>query len=321
MDATKNETRKLCAICGHAGPHATYLAHEMMFGTREAFSYFECGNCGVLQIETAPDDLPRFYPAEYYAHQPPRVKAGVSLRRTTRRLRLRISRSLGMRALSPLSDSYAWLEQADTDPDARILDVGCGAGRLLLKLHEYGFAKLTGVDPYIQEDLRYPTGLVIHKKHLKQLQGSFDLVMAHHSFEHMPDPRNALSEMARLCAPGGAVLLRVPITGNAAWRSYGTNWVQLDAPRHLFLFTRKGLEHLACNAGLTLESMVFDSRGFQFWGSEQYLRGLPLEGPRKPAKPLFSPSELEAYEKRAVELNAKEDGDQASIVLRRSTVR
>lgn len=288
-----------------------------MFGSHEAFNYFECGQCGVLQIETVPGDLSRFYPAEYYAHQPPRVKAGVGLRRTTRRLRLRISRSLGMRALSPLSDSYAWMEQAGTDPDARILDVGCGAGRLLLKLHEYGFAKLTGVDPYIKEDLRYPNGLVIHKKHLKQMRGSFDLVMAHHSLEHMPDPRSAFGEMARLCAPGGAVLLRVPITGTTAWRSYGVNWVQLDAPRHLFLFTRKGLEQLSRDAGLTLESMVFDSRGFQFWGSEQYLHGLPLEGPGKPAKPLFSPSEMEAYEKRAVELNAKNDGDQACIVLRK----
>jgi SAM-dependent methyltransferase len=220
-----------------------------------------------------------------------------------------------MRSLSPLSDNYAWVEQTDVGHDARILDVGCGAGRLLLKLHELGFTHLEGTDPFLEAELEYPNGVRVHKKHLREMTGSFDLVMAHHSFEHMPDPNGALQEMARLCVLHGAVLLRVPLTGKYAWRHYGTDWVQLDAPRHLFLFTEAGMELLARRAGLSVKSVVYDSRGFQIWGSEQYKRGFALEGPHKPDTALFLSGELAAYEEQANELNARRDGDQASFLM------
>ena len=286
-----------------------------MFGTKEPFDYFECAGCGVLQICEVPADLSRHYPREYYAHVPPQVRPGPSVRRTTRRLRLRISLSLGMRMLSPLSDNYAWVEQARVGPSSRILDVGCGAGRLLLKLHELGFLHLEGVDPFVDAELKYGNGVHIHKMQLHEMEGAYDLVMAHHSLEHVPDPNAILREMARLCVPGGAVLLRVPLTGKYAWRTYGTHWVQLDAPRHLFLFTHAGLEMLARQAGLTVKSVVYDSRGFQIWGSEQYKQGYALEGMHKPRKPLFSADELATFEEQAAALNAREDGDQASYLL------
>ena len=54
-----------CRICGNKEGNAPFEAREMMFGTRERFTYFECNSCGCLQIAEIPDDLARFYAADY----------------------------------------------------------------------------------------------------------------------------------------------------------------------------------------------------------------------------------------------------------------
>src|SRR5690606_40432851 len=45
-----------------------------------------------------------------------------------------------------------WLKHAGVGYDDAILDVGCGAGHLLLHLRNLGFSNLTGVDPFLPAD-------------------------------------------------------------------------------------------------------------------------------------------------------------------------
>ena len=121
--------------------------------------------------------------------------------------------------------------------------------------------------------------------------------------------------------PGGAVLIRIPVGGCFVWKKYGVNWVQLDAPRHFFLHTEKSLRLVAEPAGLELTDVVSDSKGFQFWGSEQYLRDVPLKDARSPftnpaGQTLFTAEQLAAYAAEAEQLNARGKGDQACFYLR-----
>jgi hypothetical protein len=60
-----------------------------------------------------------------------------------------------------------------------------------------------------------------------------------------------------------------------------------------------------------------DSNSFQFWGSEQYLKGIHLTDPRGHSKqrPLFSPAQMKAFAARAKTLNRQGQGDQISVVL------
>src|SRR5213075_2198570 len=78
--------------------------------------------------------------------------------------------------------------------DAAILDVGCGSGDLLRLLHALGFKNLTGVDPFLAADLTTPEGIKIWKKELGQMPGSFQVLMLHHSFEHMTEPVAVLAQ-------------------------------------------------------------------------------------------------------------------------------
>jgi hypothetical protein len=108
-----------------------------------------------------------------------------------------------------------------------------------------------------------------------------------------------------------------------AWREYRENWVQLDAPRHLVVHTKRSFEQLAECAGLAISSATDVSSGFQFWGSEQYRRGITFMSPTSvaidPADSVFSPEQLSEFEQRADELNAAGEGDTACFVLRRQS--
>src|SRR6185503_2630804 len=95
--------------------------------------------------------------------------------------------------------------------DSRILDVGCGAGGLLLKLQREGFRSLLGADPFIQADIDYGNGVRVLKRTADNVDGQFDFVMLHHSFEHMPDPAASLRILAHKLAPKGTLLIRVPV--------------------------------------------------------------------------------------------------------------
>ena len=66
--------------------------------------------------------------------------------------------------------------------------------------------------------------------------------MFHHSFEHLPDPIETLERVYRLMPSGGNCLIRIPLVSSEAWKKYGPHWVQLDAPRHFFLYSIESLK-------------------------------------------------------------------------------
>ncbi len=141
-----------------------------------------------------------------------------------------------------------------------------------------------------------------------------------HSFEHMPDPHGVFVQLKRLLDRNGRLVIRTPVATGLAWRIYGADWIQLDAPRHLFIHTKRSIEILAHAAGLTLDSAIYDSTGFQFWGSEQYRLGIALKDKRSykhsPSHSVFSKSQIANFSKQAEDLNQRGEGDQACFYLR-----
>jgi hypothetical protein len=149
------------------------------------------------------------------------------------------------------------------------------------------------------------------------VEGGWDTILFHHSLEHMPAPVETLRRAAGLLAPGGVVLVGIPTVSCRAWRQYGVHWVQLDAPRHLFVPSRPGLSRMAEAAGLSLRELVDCSTSYQFWGSEQVRRGISMIDPRSftvdPQAGTFTPAELSAWEGAAREANARGEGDQGLV--------
>jgi len=317
----------ICRICDNTELNKTHSFQEMMYGTGESFDYIECGHCGCLQIHTVPSRLEGYYPPNYYAHKlhatlkDPAIIAFFKRQRTSAGLGLWsfLNAVVGFFYRSP---AYMdWLKMARVRLDDPILDVGCGAGELLVRLSKDGFTNLTGIEPYISEDVIYPNGVRVLRRCLEQIDGPFGFVMLHHCFEHMADPLQALRQVHRLLSPGKLALVRVPVARCFAWDHYGPYWVQLDAPRHLFLHTPSSMAILAKKAGFRIVSTVFDSDAFQFWGSEQYQMGIALRDPRSFAEgrnpSLFTKRQIRQFNAEARKLNRKNKGDQACFYLLR----
>lgn len=315
-----------CRICGSTNLRQSYVAREMMFGTREEFRYEECADCSSLQIDEIPDavTLSRHYPENYYSFSsaPQRMSIRENL---VRWLVLERDRaSLGrwsvtgrmLKFMKPAPSSVDILKSAGIRNGQQVLDVGCGAGALLDRLSKMGFDGLLGVDAFVDADMITSSGVPIKKRRLSEVEGEFDLIMFHHSFEHVPSPRDELQEVHRRLRPGGRCLIRIPTPSSEAWEKYGTDWVQLDAPRHLTLISRPGMTALAQQCGFSIAEEIDDSIGWSFMASELYRRDIPLR--EQSQETHFSPDEISTYEKRATAANAAGRGDQAAFILVRS---
>jgi SAM-dependent methyltransferase len=316
-----------CRICGNAAGNERHFPKEMMFGWGEAFEYVECAACGCLQILEVPADLARFYPREaYYSFKPPRrprLPAWLLWLRRERARHCLGERSIGGALLGALSRDLwhmAWMRRAGATLDSRILDVGCGAGGLLLKLQRDGFRSLLGADPFIGADIDYGNGVRVLKRELAEVPGRFDLVMLHHSFEHMPDPAAALRALRGLLAPRGTLLVRIPVADSELRRRYGVNWMAWDAPRHLFLHTRRSMAVLAAGAGLEIAEVICDMPGQHYASCELYARGVPyVEHPRYcpgRSSEACTHAQWGEYERRAAEANARGEGDTVCFYLK-----
>lgn len=213
---------------------------------------------------------------------------------------------------------FDWLAGTSLNTNSRIVDVGCGSGGRLLNMQRNGFKRLSGLDPFIDKTIEYPSGVTVHKRSLADDSGIYDLIMSHHSFEHMPDPVATMADIARHLAPGGRVLIRLPIAGCYAWRTYRENWFQIDAPRHLVIPTVRAMQMLAATADLEVERYFFESKSDQFLNSEAYQQGIPLvEQGRSPLIRKRGEDELARLRALANELNQNDDGDMGGFVLRR----
>jgi len=270
----------------------------MMFGFRNKFEYFECAQCDCLQINNIPDNLERYYPENYYAHKP--INSPLTIFIPNNRFNI--------------------ISHSGVDLNSRIIDVGCGDGSLIKYFGDMEYKNSIGIDPMIGKDIEFENGINIYKKNLDDIDALFDLIMFNHSFEHMSDPTSILKTVKNILDPGGICILRVPTVSSSIWLQYGVNWVAIDAPRHIFIPSIKSMNILCDNAGLTLDNIVYDSTILQFWGSEQYLKDIPLVPEKTYGKnnnnSIFSKSEINNFKRKTKELNALQLGDSAAFFIK-----
>src|SRR5205807_107331 len=136
----------------------------------------------------------------------------------------------------------------------RLLDVGCGAGKFLLRMKNLGW-DVSGVDfsPTAVQAVRAAGMRALQGTlpHPELRPGNFDVVAMRHALEHVPDPRETLRRAWELLAPGGLLLIQVP--NFAAWdvSVLGDAALGVDLPRHLTHFTPQTLGEMLRREGMT----------------------------------------------------------------------
>ena len=114
-------------------------------------------------------------------------------------------------------------------PGSTVLDVGCGPGTITIGLARLvGAGRVVGIDtaPEVLVEAREEAaalGLdnvafdVCDVCHLAFGDGAFDVVHAHQVLQHVVNPVAALTEMKRVCRPGGVVAARDGDYGAMFW--------------------------------------------------------------------------------------------------------
>ena len=313
-----------CKICNSNSNSQILKVREMYFGTREEFDYLECSNCGCLQLLNPPNDFSSHYPQDYFTFQQKhegRIKS--ILNRYRDKAAMGEKSFLGNILYKKFGEPtyISRLKIAGVGSKDSILDVGCGKGILLHKMKESGFENVLGIDPFIDDTIIYPNGLKIIKKNFNELEGKFDFIMFNHSFEHMENPFEVIKQSNRLLNKNKFLLVRIPVSDSYAFKHYRENWCSLDAPRHLFLHTKKSIELLARKSGFEIKKINYDSRSWQLWGSEQYSKNTSLMDERSyyinPSKSIFTKNQIDEFENQVLELNKNGEGDQAEFYLQK----
>lgn len=128
---------------------------------------------------------------------------------------------------------------------ARVLDAGCGSGRTLEELEDYGEVYGIELEPGAAEVARSRGHGEVREGRLEELpwpDECFDLITCLDVVEHTPNDRAALAELRRVCKPGGWLLVTVP--------AYQSLWSLHDEANHHYRrYGRRTLRAAAADAG------------------------------------------------------------------------
>lgn len=168
-----------------------------------------------------------------------------------------------MKAMLDLDEHHWWyrgrrlivrseIDRLGLRSGARILDAGCGSGRTLQDLVDYGTVSGIELDPDAAAFAASRGWGEVKEGRLEQLpweDGTFDLITCLDVLEHIPDDRGALAELRRVTSVGGSLLLTVP--------AYQALWSLHDAANHHYRrYSRRGLRLVALEAGWRVVRMT-----------------------------------------------------------------
>jgi SAM-dependent methyltransferase len=145
----------------------------------------------------------------------------------------------------------AELDRLPLPSGARVLDAGCGSGRTLQELVDYG--DVSGIE-LNTEAAALARGRALGDVQVGRLEElpwedeTFDLITCLDVIEHVPDDTAALAELRRVCRSGGWLLVTVP--------AYQALWSHHDEANHHYRrYSRAALRAAAAAAGWQLERM------------------------------------------------------------------
>jgi ArsR family transcriptional regulator len=141
--------------------------------------------------------------------------------------------------------------------DRRIVDLGCGNGRLARRLAAAG-NRVTGVDSS-EEQIRAaragaqdlgaaaPEFLLSPMEHTGLPEASFDIVVISQALHHAAEPQQAIREAYRLLVPGGRVLVLDLLAHEEDWMrgKFGDFWLGFEEPDLRKWFAAAGFRDLS----------------------------------------------------------------------------
>jgi len=231
VDQDNSISVSTCPFCRNTQPDVKYTA--------SGFAFYFCSACHSLSRADSDIEIDHQYDEDYYGDSPKEkfwLKPVVWLLNAER----------GSRA-KYISNRIS--------KDSAVLDIGCGNGALLHKIHQLSGAAVTGVemDNVAARRARDRGCITVFSDSFEKAplaEGSFDAVSMIHSFEHIPQPAPTLTKAVALIKPGGIFYIAIPNINSIQYALFRKHWLHLDPEFHLHFVSRQQLLKLASGAGL-----------------------------------------------------------------------
>jgi 2-polyprenyl-3-methyl-5-hydroxy-6-metoxy-1,4-benzoquinol methylase len=135
-----------------------------------------------------------------------------------------------------------------------VLDIGCGNGKFLKSLLQFGKYELHGIEmegnsakraARIQE-IKLKMGALQPDDFKKE---SVDAISLFHVFEHLTEPKETLEILSNIIKKDGILMISIPNIDSFQSSMFKGKWLHLDPPRHLFFFSPKDFKELLLTFG------------------------------------------------------------------------
>lgn len=295
-----------CIVCGYKGKLLYAGLRDRLFSAPGTWSLMCCPKCGLVWLnpQPIPEDIGKFYEI-YFTHN---IDDSVPKFAQLRRLILNSILATHM-GYGSLADGLAlkvighvlswigpirrrverWVMYLYNRDKGKLLDVGCGSGRFLARLHELGW-EVVGVEPdgEAAKLAREYFRLNVHEGKLEDVcfpDNEFDVITMNHVIEHLSNPIGTLKECWRILKPGGKLMIATPNIASLGHRLYKKAWRDLDPPRHLYLFSPQTFSTCVAQAGLNVVKLHTTTRGVRWiWEASKFIQRngeFPDKSPKK----------------------------------------
>jgi SAM-dependent methyltransferase len=138
---------------------------------------------------------------------------------------------------------YKSLNVLTTGRYKKVLDIGCGNKKYknLIECANY-----VGIDRFTGHGEGSNPDIISDASALPFGKSCFDFVLCTEVLEHVADPIQVFSEMNRVLAKGGQLVLSTPLF-----------WPVHEAPYDYYRFTEYGLRHLLIKNGFKVDNIIY----------------------------------------------------------------
>lgn len=243
-----------CPACGDDRPRETWQLPGQLLPHAQSFEAARC-HCGqaYLREQVRPEAQDRLYDADYPLHRGSAlwgpfapVVAFSESRVDARRVRIvRRARDLG--------------------PGDRVLDLGCGRGSFLARLHGATGAAGLGLDHLAPANpagtpwsagpgaaVRCAEAALPKLPPLAEEQAPYAAITLWHALEHDPAPRETLAWAREHLAKDGVLVVEVPDESSGLAKRFGGSWAGHHTPRHASLFEPESLRQMLESSGFEI---------------------------------------------------------------------
>ncbi len=250
-----------CNLCGSNSLNKFFTGKDLLYKKEGFFTVVKCRKCGLIYTNPRPKQsiISNYYPNEYWEINDDYGDVQTNLKRLAHKFINKISYKMTI----------------PYKPNGKLLDIGCGDGKELLKHQENGW-ETYGVEindfaaRYVREHygLNVFTGIVEDAKFENEF---FDVIILNNVLEHMSDPKKTLNEINRILKNNGTLIISIPNANSFEARKFKKYWTGWDLPRHLYHFTPNTIKYLLNKTQFQVLEIKYDNNPNIILSSLKYI--------------------------------------------------